>query len=217
MSTTAPAGVVFDMDGVLVDSGAHHREAWQAMLRDVGAPEAPPDFWRLTVGRPSHEAVPLVLGRALEADEARRLARIKQEHYARLARRGSVALAGIGQFLALLAAAGVPRAVATSATRADAERVLADAGLAAWFEVVVTVEDVRRGKPDPEVYVKAAAGIGLAPAACLVFEDAPVGVAAARGAGMRVIGVASAHSVEELCAAGAERAIADFEGLTWPP
>jgi beta-phosphoglucomutase len=214
---TAPAGVVFDMDGVLIDSGEHHRAAWRAMLRDVGVPEAPRDFWRLTIGRPSHEAVPLILGRAIHPDEARRLAGIKQEHYMRLSRRGPGPLAGVARFLARLDAAGIPRAVATSATRGDAHRVLAAAGLAPWFDVVVTADDVRHGKPDPEVYLAAAAGLGLTPQACLVFEDAPVGVSAARSAGMRVIGVATAHTGAELCAAGAERAIIDFEELTWPP
>ena len=80
----------------------------------------------------------------------------------------------------------------------------------------MTAEDVRLGKPDPEVYVRAARGLGLSPCACLVFEDAPVGVQAARGAGMRVIGVTTAHTAEELLAAGAERTIPHFEGLSWP-
>ena len=80
------------------------------------------------------------------------------------------------------------------------------------FGAVVTAEDVVRGKPDPEVYVRAAGAIGVAPRACLVFEDAVVGVQAAREAGMRVIGVTTAHSGDELSAAGAERAIADFDG-----
>src|SRR5262249_58635355 len=76
--------VVFDMDGVLVDSGAHHREAWVRMLAELGV--APPDgFWRRTIGRPSVEAVPLLLGTPVAPADARRLARRKQEHYASLA------------------------------------------------------------------------------------------------------------------------------------
>ena len=82
--------------------------------------------------------------------------------------------------------------------------------------VVVTADDVHWGKPNPEVYLRAAAGLGVDPSACLVFEDAIVGVQAARAAGMRVIGVASTHTSDELLAAGAERAIHNFEGLRWP-
>ena len=88
-------------------------------------------------------------------------------------------------------------------------------GLRSHFPVVVTAEDVQRGKPDPEVYARAALGLGVPAASCLVFEDAPVGVQAARGAGMRVIGVTTAHAAGELMAAGAEETIPDFQGLCW--
>ena len=80
----------------------------------------------------------------------------------------------------------------------------------------MAAEDVRSGKPDPEVYLRAAEGIGVPPRACLVFEDSVVGVQAARRAGMQVIGVVTAHTEEELRAAGAARVIDDFEGLAWP-
>jgi beta-phosphoglucomutase len=206
--------VVFDMDGVLVDSGAHHRDAWRAMFRDVGV-TPPPEFWRLTIGRPADEAVALLLD-GLDRAAARRLAEVKRHHYASFARRGTMAVAGVAAFLDVLAAEGVPRGVATSATRADLERVLVELGLRPRFDVVVTADDVRWGKPHPEVYLKAAAGLRVDPSACVVFEDAVVGVQAARAAGMRVIGVTSAHPGDELVRAGAERAIPHFEDVQWP-
>jgi beta-phosphoglucomutase family hydrolase len=213
--TGAPArAVVFDMDGVLVDSGAHHRDAWRAMFRDAGL-TPPPEFWRITIGRPAEEAVALIVEGADRA-EARRLAEVKREHYRRLAQRGTVAVAGVTAFVDALARDDVPRAVATSATRRDLDRVLTDLGLRRHFGVVVTADDVRSGKPHPEVYLKAAAGLGVDPRACVVFEDAVVGVQAARAAGMRVIGVTSAHTGDELVRAGAERAVPDFEAMTWP-
>jgi HAD superfamily hydrolase (TIGR01509 family) len=208
-------GVVFDMDGVLIDSGAHHRGAWRLLLEDLGLTPAP-DFWRLTIGRPAEEAVALLLGRPVGAAEAAALARRKRAHYARLAARGMLPVPGAPAFVAALARQGVPRAVATSASRHDVDELLAEVGVRRHFEVVVTADDVRWGKPDPEVYVRAAEGLGLPPGGCVVFEDSVVGVRAARTAGMRVIGVTSAHSDRELEAAGAERAIADFEGMTWP-
>jgi HAD superfamily hydrolase (TIGR01509 family) len=207
--------VVFDMDGVLIDSGAHHRDAWRLVLADLGVTPAP-DFWRLTIGRPAEEAVPLLLGRPVAAAEAARLARRKREHYTRLAARGMLPIAGAPAFVAALARQGVPRAVATSASRHDVDEMLAEVGVRGHFEVIVTADDVRRGKPDPEVYVRAAQGLGLPPAGCVVFEDSVVGVRAARAAGMRVIGVTTAHTDRELRAAGAERAIANFEAESWP-
>ncbi len=205
--------VVFDMDGVLVDSGAHHRDAWRAMLSEAGL-AAPAEFWRVTIGRPADEAVALLA--SVDAAEARRLAERKRAHYTRLARRGTVPVAGVPRFVDALARAEVPRAVATSATRRDLDRVLVALGLREHFDVVVTADDVRRGKPHPEVYLRAAAGLGVDPSACVVFEDAVVGVQAARAAGMRVIGVTSAHTAEELVQAGAERAVPDFETVQWP-
>ena len=214
MTARDAGAVVFDMDGVLVDSGAHHRDAWRAMFRDIGV-APPPEFWRITIGRPADEAVALLVD-GIDHAEARRLADVKREHYSRLARRGTVPVAGVGAFVQALAHDEVPRAVATSATRRDLERVLGELGLRSRFDVIVTADDIRWGKPHPEVYLKAAAGLGVKPSACVVFEDALVGVQAARAAGMRVIGVTSAHTTDELVGAGAERAVPDFEDVRWP-
>jgi HAD superfamily hydrolase (TIGR01509 family) len=139
----------------------------------------------------------------------------KRDLYGELAATGVPAVRGVEGFVAALAGAGVPRGVATSASRGDADTLLRELGLARFFEVIVTADDVRLGKPDPGVYLEAARRIGVAPGACVVFEDSLVGVLAARRAGMRAIGVATAHTPGELRAAGAEWAIADFEGLRW--
>jgi beta-phosphoglucomutase family hydrolase len=210
-----PEAVVFDMDGVLVDSGAHHREAWRRMLAEVGVVAAP-GFWRRTIGRPAVEAVPLLLEQPIDPAEARRLANRKHAHYLTLATQGMPAVAGVTAFVEMLHARGVPLGVATSARRSDAIALLGALGLLDRFGAIVAAEDVRRGKPDPEVYLLAAERLGAAPEACLVFEDATVGVRAARGAGMRVVGVATAYAPADLVSAGAEHAITTFEGLTWP-
>lgn len=212
----APGAVIFDMDGVLVDSGACHRAAWRALLEELRVP-APDGFWRRTIGRPAHEAVRLVLDRELSDGEARRLSRRKHELYLKLAGRGLPAIPGAGQYVARLARLGVPRAVATSARRSDVTSLLGPLGMLEHFTVVVSAEDVTRGKPDPEVYLRAAQRLGAEPGRCLVFEDSLAGVQAARAAGMGVVGLATAHTEEELLAAGAARVIADFEGCPWPP
>jgi beta-phosphoglucomutase len=206
---------IFDMDGVLIDSGAHHRSAWQALLEELGVEPTHPEYWRLTIGRPAEEAVPLLLGAPVTLAESRRLALRKRELYAGFASKGTQAVAGIPAFVTSLARQGVPRAVATSASRHDVETLLGGLGLRPHFEVVVTAEDVTFGKPDPAVYLEAARRLGAPPAACLVFEDSLVGVQAARRAGMRAIGVTTAHTAEELVEVGAEAAVADFERLDW--
>ena len=207
--------IVFDMDGVLIDSGAHHRAAWQALLEEIGEEPAHPEPWRLTIGRPSEEAVPLLINRRLSDYEVRRLARRKRDLYVDFARAGMVTVPGVRRFIADLARQRVPRAVGTSASGYDVDHLLAGAGLLPYFDVIVTADDVTYGKPDPEVYLLAAARLRIAPERCLVFEDSLVGVEAARRAGMRAVGVTTAHTAEELMAAGAEGTIADFEGLDW--
>jgi HAD superfamily hydrolase (TIGR01509 family) len=203
------------MDGVLIDSGAHHRQAWRALLAELGAEPADPEHWRLTIGRPSEEAIPLLLGRRVSGAEARRLARRKRDLYQERAQAGLEPVPGVREFLESLARLGVPRAVGTSASRWDAERLLDDLGLLRHFDIVVTADDVLLGKPDPEVWTQAARRLKAAPAHCVIFEDSVVGVQAARRAGMRAVGVTTAHSDAELRAAGAERTIPHFQGLVW--
>ena len=209
------AAAIFDMDGVLIDSGAHHRHAWRALLAELGTEPAHPEHWRLTIGRPSEEAIPLLLGRRVSGAEARRLARRKRDLYRERAQNGLEPVPGVPEFLHSLERHHVPRAVGTSASRWDAERLLDDLGLLRFFDVVVTADDVMLGKPDPEVWTQAARRLRVTPGHCVVFEDALVGVQAARAAGMRVIGVTTAHTEGELLAAGADRTIPDFQGLEW--
>jgi HAD superfamily hydrolase (TIGR01509 family) len=203
------------MDGVLIDSGAHHRNAWQALLEELEVTPEEPEYWRLTIGRPAEEAVPLVLGRPVSGAEARHLALRKRELYTGFAQRGTVTVPGVSAFVASLVHQGVPRAVGTSASRWDVDSLLRSLGLHRQFDVIVTADDVRLGKPDPQVYLEAARRLGAPPAACLVFEDSLVGVVAARRAGMRAVGVTTAHTDSELRAAGAESTIPHFEGLDW--
>jgi len=209
------AAAVFDMDGVLIDSGAHHRHAWRMLLDEMGAEPADPEHWRLTIGRPSEEAIPLLLGRRVSDAEARRLARRKRDFYQARAQTGLDPVLGVREFLESLEELGVPCAVGTSASRWDAERLLDDLGLLRFFDAMVTADDVMLGKPDPEVWVQVARRLRVPVARCVVFEDAPVGIQAARAAGMRAIGVTTAHRDDELIAAGASLTIPDFRGLEW--
>ncbi|HZP37977.1 MAG TPA: HAD family phosphatase [Methylomirabilota bacterium] len=209
------AAALFDMDGVLIDSGAHHRQAWRMLLAELGAAPADPEHWRLTIGRPSEEAISLLLGRRVSDAEARRLARRKRDFYQERVQSGLDPVPGVRAFLESLERGGVPCAVGTSASRWDAERLLDDLGLLRFFDVMVTADDVILGKPDPEVWLQVARRLRVPAARCVVFEDAPVGIRAAVAAGMRAIGVTTAHRADELVAAGAERTIDDFQGLEW--
>jgi beta-phosphoglucomutase len=206
---------VFDMDGVLVNNSRFHREAWRRLAREEGFALTDPEFWRQAIGRPVEEAVPRILGRPVPPEEADRLARRKTALYHELADGHAEPVPGVVEFIRALAVAGVPRALATSAVADSAARIIEGLGLAGAFTVQVTAGHVRRGKPDPEVYLTAAARLGVLPATCVVFEDAVVGVEAARRAGMAVVGLTTAHAAAELREAGAAWTVPDFTGLVW--
>jgi len=207
--------VIFDMDGVLVDSGAYHRAAWRALLEELGAEPEDDEFWRLTIGRPVEEALPVLLGRPLSTQEIARYSKRKTDLYHQLADGRFPPVPGAVAFVRALERQNIPRALATSASPRSVRAVLSDLDLTEQFPVVVTADDVERGKPDPEVYLAAASGLGVAPLHCVVFEDSLVGVEAARRAGMVPIGLTTAHTEAELRKAGAVRVLPDFEGLTW--
>lgn len=207
--------VIFDMDGVLVDSGAFHRRAWQTLLKEIGTPTTDPEFWRLTIGRSVEEALPLLVKRPLAPREIARHARRKTDLYHEYARQGFAPVPGAPAFVRHLEAVRVPRALASSASRRSVHAVLKGLQLNQSFGAVVTADDVRNGKPDPEVYLTAAQLIGVAPEQCVVFEDSEVGIQSAASAGMRCIGVTTTHTGAELKHAGAGRTVPDFNGLTW--
>ena len=212
---TRPLAAIFDMDGVLVDSGAYHRAAWRALLGELDAEPKDGEFWRLTIGRPVDEALPLLLGRRLSPHEVARYSKRKTDLYHRFAEGRLLQVPGAVAFVRSLEAGRVPRALATSASPRSVLTILSELSLTSHFPVVVTADDVKRGKPDPEVYLVAASRLGVAPRACVVFEDSLVGVEAARRAGMLPVGLATAHTEEELREVGAVRVLTDFTNLTW--
>ncbi len=150
----------------------------------------------------SEHIVREVHGWSSDADEIRRLALRKEELYRELVRASRIEpLPGVRGWLGEIAAAGIPRAVASSTHRLNIETVLEVIGLRDCFTEIVSAEDVTRGKPDPEVFLNAAERLHFEPTRCVVFEDAQVGIDAARAANMRVVAVATTHRAQDLAGA----------------
>ncbi|MGH7265198.1 MAG: HAD family hydrolase, partial [Candidatus Rokuibacteriota bacterium] len=141
---TPARAAVFDLDGVVVDNARFHREAWRTLCREEGVDLTDPEFWRLTIGRPVPEALPRLLGRAVAAGELVRLARRRVALYHELSDGRAPAVPGVVDFVRALQAAGVPRALATSAVPESAAAILDALGIAEAFPVRVTAADVRR-------------------------------------------------------------------------
>ena len=199
--TSLPWGALFDWDGVIIDSSRHHEKSWELLAREEGLP-LPPDSFRLGFGRKNQIIIPEIYRWSTDPVEIERLGARKEAIYRELMAADTLEpLPGVRAWLAALRNAGIPRAVGSSTPRANLDAAMGRLGLAEYFDAIISAEDVTLGKPNPEVFLKAAERIGCRPERCVVFEDALAGIAAARAGGMRVIGIATTHPVEELAQA----------------
>lgn len=188
--------VIWDMDGVLADSGPLHLEAWRRLASERGRGLTDEEF-RQTFGMRNDEIVTRLFG-DLPPACASLLAERKEGYFREAARAHLEARAGARRLLTELGNMGFLQALASSAPTANVELVLDTLGLRDSFQAVVTGADVRKGKPNPEVFLLAADRLGVPPERCVVVEDAVVGVQAAKAANMRCIAVTSTNTRQEL-------------------
>jgi beta-phosphoglucomutase len=192
--------VIFDMDGVLVDSYRAHFESWRVVAVEEGLSVTEQQF-AATFGRTSREIIAALWGQdRYTPDEALTLDERKEAAYRDIVRDDCPIMPGAVELLDALADARFSLAVGSSGPPANIELVLDRLGRGHLFGATITGMDVTRGKPDPQVFLLAAEGLKIAPSRCAVVEDAPAGVAAANSAKMTPIGLASSgRNREELC------------------
>jgi beta-phosphoglucomutase family hydrolase len=196
-------GAIFDWDGVILDSSRHHEESWERLARETGL-VLPPGHFLKGFGMKNEAIIPGILGWTRDDAEIRKLSLRKEELYRDILRERNIEpLPGVPEFLLRLEEAGIPCVIGSSTHRLNIETSLDLLGLRRFFRAIVSAEDVRHGKPDPEVFLLAAAALGRPPAECIVFEDAPVGIEAALAGGMRAVGVATTHGGHALARAHA--------------
>jgi HAD superfamily hydrolase (TIGR01509 family) len=200
MNPASAIGAIFDWDGVIIDSSAAHEQSWDLLAAEEKR-VLPPGHFKAGFGRKNQFIIPHILkwADAANATEIARLGARKEELYREILKTtGISALPGVRELLEGLRTAGIPCVVGSSTPRVNIEHVMTLANLHGFFADIVSAEDVSRGKPHPEVFLKAAAKINRVPAKCVVFEDAFVGLEAARAGGFKSIGVGTTNSVESL-------------------
>jgi HAD superfamily hydrolase (TIGR01509 family) len=205
-------GVIFDMDGVLIDSHPVHRVAWRRFLASVGKSVSDEQLDFILEGRRRDEILRYFLGDLPEgtiAEYGQRKEDFFQENF-----KDVKLIPGVELFLRELKTAGVKTGIATSASSYRTLRTLQLLNLQNGFAAVITGDDVSAGKPDPAAYRLAADRMNLDADQLLVLEDAPSGVQAAKAAGMRCIGVSSNGRADVLRQAGADQVISDFVDLS---
>jgi beta-phosphoglucomutase len=185
--------VIWDLDGTLIDSVAYHWQAWRAVMEAEKFVYTYADFVA-DFGKRNDEILRLRVDAALPATELARIALAKEEHYRHLVRtQGLELLPGGADWLQRLCDDGWLQALGTSAPHGNVEAVFDAIAMEPYFAAVLSSEEVKQGKPAPDVFLAAAAQMGVAPEHCFVIEDAPAGIEAARRAGMKAVGVRTTH------------------------
>ncbi len=186
-SVNCMEAVIFDMDGLLIDTELKAKAAWQRAAKELGIELSDQDYLTL-VGRTVTDSIQ-ILEEKFNCDlkEKRFLYRVDELYYSSLIKEGIVVKEGAKELLQQLSNSGIPKAVATSTEKEIAIRKLRLAGLSSFFEVIVSGEDVQRSKPFPDVFFAAARSLGVLPERCIVLEDSFAGVMAADAAGMMPI------------------------------
>ncbi|MFG2137876.1 HAD family hydrolase [Streptomyces sp. NPDC048650] len=181
--------MIFDLDGTLVDSEPNYYEASRRLLADYGVADFSWEHHARFIGIGTRETLE-ILGRefAIDAPVEELLAGLNRR-YLELARAHTEVFPQMREFVARLAAAGHPMAVASGSSRAAIAAVLGGTGLDGALTTTVSAEEVAHGKPEPDVFLEAARRMGVEPRECVVLEDAPPGALAAHRAGMRCIAV----------------------------
>ena len=192
-SETVRGGVLWDLDGTLIDSGEQHYVAWRETLAARGRDHSREEFARF-FGRRNDVILAEMFGNTLSAGEADGIADEKEKRYRRIVRAdGLEPLPGVMEWLRRLKSDGYRQALATMAPRANVTVVVAVLRLESLLDATAAAEDVERGKPDPGIFLEAARRIDVPAARCVVVEDAPAGLEGARRAGTRTVGVVSGH------------------------
>ncbi len=215
MSHSAAFAVIWDVDGTLVDTAELHFQAWVELARQLDKPFTRADF-AATFGRRNPDIIHQLFGHHYTRPEVDELGNRKEELYRASARQGVSLLPGVRELLEAVQAAGFRQAIGSSAPRHNLDLILTLTETRHFFGAVVSMEDTQRGKPDPQVFQIAAERLSVAPAHCLVLEDAVAGVQAAKAGGMKCLAVrfVGHHSAEALAQAGADLVVPSLEQVS---
>jgi len=206
------SAIIFDMDGVIVDSHPVHRRAWQRFLKQLGRDVSEKELDFIMDGHKRADILRHFLG-DLSDQQIDEYGQRKDLFFQESAQEVQP-VRGLVEFVRHVAGEDKPMAVATSASESRTRFTLEQLGLRDYFQTVVTGVDVSSGKPAPDIYREACLRLHVNPKSALAFEDAMAGVTAAKAAGLLCVGVVSHQSASDLTRAGADLTIADFEGLS---
>jgi beta-phosphoglucomutase family hydrolase len=206
------SAIIFDMDGVVIDSHPVHKKSWSLFLQSVGREVSEEELEFVVEGTKREDILRHFLG-DLDPDQLHEYG-LRKEALFRQQAISIQPIPGVKTFIQDAAANGLLVALASSGSKTRVHYILDHLCVKEKFGVIVTGDDVKNGKPDPSVFRLAAERLGVAASEALVFEDAIAGVQAAKSAGMKCIGVAQGSRTQLLKDAGADHVIPDFQRLS---
>jgi HAD superfamily hydrolase (TIGR01509 family) len=210
MKTTA---LIFDMDGTMVDSMPAHAKSWDLFRQRHHLQMSVEEILKRTTGRNGIECVRELLGDDVPDDKAKEYIDRKEADYREIFAKDFREVAGFSRFATQAQQRGLKLAVATAGDKNNLEFVLARVHLARRPDAEVRGDQGLPGKPEPDIFLKAAQSLDVPPAECIVFEDAPFGIEAAKRAGMRAVAICSTHTAQELAGPHVLASVRDYEEL----
>lgn len=202
--------VIFDMDGVIIDSNPFHKVALKEFVKKYGHDLNERELREKIYGRTNKEWIRNIFGE-ISPEKLHQYAQEKEALFRQLYENDIQALQGIQEFIEALESHKIPKAIGTSAPFENVEFVLQKTQLTKYFQTILDESHVDKGKPNPEIYIKVAKALGFPTEKCVVFEDSLSGVQSARDAGCKVVGVMTTHDEDELNQTDLQ--IKDFSGL----
>ncbi|MCB0549590.1 MAG: HAD family phosphatase [Phaeodactylibacter sp.] len=207
-------GIIFDMDGTMVDNMMTHHRAWQRKLAALGL-DMPLEEVKEKIHGVNTEILERLFGNRFTLDERMQISQEKEAEYRKIFRRELRLLDGLPELLEELARHRIPMAIGSAAPPENVDFVLDELNLRHYFKGVFHAGSVSRGKPDPEIFEKAAESMGLPARDCLVFEDSPTGAEAARRAGSAAVILTTTHNESEFRQfPNIKKFLSDFSGVT---
>ena len=213
IKVTPPKAAIFDMDGTLVDNMHIHHQAWMEFIKEkelnIDATTFERDYHKGTLIEVMQRFFPDLT----TEEELRAVGNEKEALYRQIFTPHIQPLAGLIDFLITLAQQGIPMGLATMGDQNNINLTLDGLGIRNYFNSTTGGHQVKKGKPDPEIFLLAAKKIGVSPSECLAFEDTQSGITSALAAGMQVVGIATQFSTKELKALGCVAAIDDYTSI----
>ena len=198
MITSTPKAFIFDMDGTMIDSMPYHARSWEAFCSAHGIDMPLAEVLRRTTGRTARECMVELFGREVSAEETLVYSNQKEDIYRALFAPVFSEVAGFARFVDYTVARSLAWGVGTAGDQHNIRFAFGHLKMRHAPQAVVGGDQGWRGKPEPDIFLAVARGLGVAPQDCVVFEDAPFGIEAARRAGMRAVGLCTSHRQDEL-------------------